>query len=137
MLQGSFFLTQRSLWEQLGGLDETFFMYGEESDYCLKAIQKGYRPIVTPKAKIIHHGGASETNLSDKMNKLLKSKVELINKHSSTWERPLHRALLLLYVINKTMTLHLLSIANSAKNEQAAEWGIVLKGRKSWLKGWR
>jgi GT2 family glycosyltransferase len=136
MLQGSFFLTQRSLWDQLGGLDETFFMYGEESDYCLKAIQKGYRPIVTPEAKIIHHGGASETNLSDKVVKLLKSKVELINKHSSSWEKPLHRTLLLLYVVNKTMTLRLLSITNSDKSDLSAEWQTVLADRKYWLKGW-
>jgi len=103
MLQGSFFLTLRSLWEQLGGLDEIFFMYGEECDFCLKAIQSGYRPIITPEAKIIHHGGASEANRSDRTIKLLKSKVELVNRHSSSWEERLHRALLLFYVINKTI----------------------------------
>jgi len=136
MLQGCFFLTQRSLWEQLGGLDETFFMYGEESDYCLKAIHQGYRPIITPNAKIIHHGGASEVTLSGKMIKLLKGKVELVNRHSSTWEKPLHRTLLLLYVINKTLTSRLLSIIKVKKKTQATEWKNILMERKSWLKGW-
>lgn len=137
MLQGSFFLTKRSLWEQLGGLDETFFMYGEECDYCLKAIKNGYRPIITPDAKIIHHGGASESSPSDRTVKLLKSKIELVNRHSSSWEKPLHRFLLLLYVINKTMTLRLSSIINTEKKSQAKEWSDVLLNRRSWLKGWR
>lgn len=137
MLQGSFFLTHRSLWKQLGGLDETFFMYGEECDYCLKAIQNGYRPIITPDAKIIHHGGASEASAADRTVKLLKSKIELVNRHSSSWEKPLHRFLLLLYVINKTITLHLSSILNTAKKSQAREWSDVFMNRRSWLKGWR
>jgi GT2 family glycosyltransferase len=136
LLQGCFFLTQRSLWQQLEGLDETFFMYGEESDYCLKAIQQGYRPIITPNAKIIHHGGASEVTLSGKMIKLLKGKVELVNRYSSTWEKPLHRTLLLLYVINKTITSHLFSFINTKKKVQATEWKNILMDRKSWLKGW-
>jgi GT2 family glycosyltransferase len=136
MLQGCFFLTQRRLWEQLGGLDETFFMYGEESDYCLKAIQQGYRPIVTPTAKIIHHGGASEVNLSGKMIKLLKGKIELVNRHSSTWEKPLHRTLLLFYVVNKTITSRLFSFIRTEKKAQATEWKNILMERKSWLKGW-
>lgn len=136
MLQGCFFLTQRHLWEQLGGLDETFFMYGEESDYCLKAINKDYQPIITPNAEIIHHGGASEVNLSGKMIKLMKGKVELVNRHSSIWQKPLHRTLLLLYIINKTMISHTIAIINNDKKAQANEWKIVLKQRKSWLKGW-
>jgi len=137
MLQGSFFLTLRSLWEQLDGLDETFFMYGEECDFCLKAIQNGYRPIVTPDARIIHHGGASEVNRSDRTVKLLKSKVELVNRHSSSWEKPLHRALILFYVFNKTMTLRLLSFISSKNKTQATEWNNILMDRKAWLKGWQ
>lgn len=136
MLQGCFFLTHRKVWELLGGLDETFFMYGEESDYCLKAKQNGYQPIVTPDAKIIHHGGASEISLSDKTIKLLKAKVELINRHSSNWEQPLHRSLLLLYVFNKTITTILFSLFKISSKTQAMEWKTVLMNKSSWMKGW-
>jgi len=85
VVTGCFFLTPRKLWEELEGLDETFFMYAEEADYCIRAIKKGYQPKVTPEAKIIHHGGVSETNLSGKMLKLLKGKSELINKHAHSF----------------------------------------------------
>ncbi len=136
MIQGCFFLTRRDLWEKMGGLDETFFMYGEESDYCLKAIELGYQPIITPTAKIIHHGGASEPSFSGKMIKLLKGKVELVNRHSKTWEKPLHKALLQFYVINKVVTSKLLSAIKPNKRDQAIEWQKVRHANASWLKGW-
>ncbi|KAG1694917.1 N-acetylglucosaminyl-diphospho-decaprenol L-rhamnosyltransferase [Nymphon striatum] len=40
VVTGCFFLTPRHLWTDLQGLDETFFMYAEEADYCIRAIKK-------------------------------------------------------------------------------------------------
>lgn len=136
ILQGCFFLTTRELWESIGGFDETFFMYGEEGDYCLKAIAKGKQPIITPEAKIIHHGGASEVNLSGKMIKLLKAKVELVNRHSRPLERPLHRGLLFTYVLNQLVTHQILSLIKPQHKARLAEWKTIFKARHDWLKGW-
>ena len=139
IVQGCFFLTKRDLWDQLGGLDESFFMYGEEADYCLKSIQMGYQPTITPAAKIIHHGGASEPTFSGKMIKLLKGKVELINRHSRKWEKPLHRMLLSFYVMNKTFSAIIFSIIKSNtedKKTKALEWQKVMQAQSSWSKGW-
>jgi len=137
VITGCFFLTPRPLWEELEGLDETFFMYAEEADYCIRAIKKGHQPRVTPNARIIHHGGVSETNLSGKMLKLLKGKAELINKHAKSWEKPIHKGLLLLHVLNKTMSLNLFSLINKNKIAARDEWRIVLKQRNEWLRGYR
>ena len=137
VVTGCFFLTPRVLWEQLNGLDETFFMYAEEADYCIRAIKKGYQPRVTPDARIIHHGGVSEVNLSGKMLKLLKGKAELINKHAKSWEKPLHKGLLLLHVFNKMASLKLLSLFKKDKQIALNEWRTVYKQRNEWLRGYR
>ena len=137
VITGCFFLTPRSLWEELEGLDETFFMYAEEADYCIRAIKKGYQPRVTPDARIIHHGGVSEINLSGKMLKLLKGKAELINKHAKSWEKPLHKGLLLAHVFNKYSVLKLFSFFNKSKKTTLSEWRIVYQKRNEWLKGYR
>lgn len=137
VVTGCFFLTPRKLWEELGGLDETFFMYAEEADYCLRAIKKGYQPRVTPEARIIHHGGVSETNVSGKMLKLLKGKAELINKHAHAWQKPLYKTLLLTHVANKTLALNLASLFKPAKIPLRDEWRRVLAQRKEWLKGYQ
>lgn len=137
VVTGCFFLTPRKLWQELNGLDETFFMYAEEADYCIRAIKKGYQPKITPNANIIHHGGVSETNLSGKMLKLLKGKAELINKHSGKWEKPFHRLLLLTHVFNKLISLKLLSILKKNKKLTHQEWQKVYNKRTEWLKGYQ
>jgi len=137
VITGCFFLTPRKLWEELEGLDETFFMYAEEADYCIRAIEKGYQPRVTPDARIIHHGGVSETNLSGKMLKLLKGKAELINKHAENWEKPIYKGLLQLHVFNKLLSLKLMSLIKKDKHSALSEWEIVYKQRKEWLRGYR
>jgi hypothetical protein len=137
VITGCFFLTPRTLWEELKGLDETFFMYAEEADYCIRAINKGYQPRVTPDARIIHHGGVSETNLSGKMLKLLKGKAELINKHAKNWEKPIHKGLLQLHVLNKLLSLKLISLIKDDKRDTLSEWQKIYKQRKEWLRGYR
>lgn len=137
VVTGCFFLTPRTLWEELEGLDETFFMYAEEADYCIRAIKNGYQPRVTPDARIIHHGGVSESNLSGKMLKLLKGKSELINKHAKSWEKPIHKGLLQLHVLNKLIAFKLLSFLKKDKQATLNEWQIIYDQRKEWLKGYR
>lgn len=137
VITGCFLLTPRVLWEKLKGLDETFFMYAEEADYCYRAIQIGYQPRVTPDARIIHHGGVSETNISGKMLKLLKGKAELINKHSNPMQKPIQKGLLLLHVFNKYLTLKIASLLKKEKRQISSEWKLVFDKRNEWLRGYR
>ncbi|PID48988.1 MAG: glycosyl transferase family 2 [Proteobacteria bacterium] len=132
IISGCFFLTTRYIWDQVGGLDPDFFMYAEEADFCLRARQYGYRPIVTPDARIVHHGGISHTRFSNKLIKLLKGKVELIERHVPSWKRPIYKFLLYFYVLNKHVS-HLLLKPSS---EQTREWQQVYAERSNWLKGY-
>ena len=58
VVTGCLCLVHRSVWEQLGGFDETFFMYGEDADLSARAHKLGYHPAITPEAVIVHHVGA-------------------------------------------------------------------------------
>ena len=58
-------------------------MYGEEADLCHRARQIGARPMITPTATIIHYGGASEAEKTDKRIKLLAGKITLMRRHWS------------------------------------------------------
>jgi hypothetical protein len=133
IVSGCFFLTTRALWDTLGGLDATFFMYAEEADYCLRAKALGYQPIVSPDARIIHHGGVSHSHFSGKQIKLLKGKVELVNRHVAGWQRPLYKGLLYLYVFNK----YALHSVLKPRSEQRREWQVIFAQRHDWLQGYR
>ena len=136
VITGCFFLTPRSLWESLEGLDETFFMYAEEADYCIRAIEKGYQPRVTPEARIIHHGGVSEANLSGKMIKLLKGKAHFIKKHEPSWKQPIYKGLLLAHVFNKYLSSGLAALLKKDAKAVHGEWKEIFKQRQAWLAGY-
>ncbi|MBU0653751.1 MAG: glycosyltransferase family 2 protein [Gammaproteobacteria bacterium] len=133
IVSGCFFLTTRELWDRLDGLDASFFMYAEEADYCLRAKALCNQPIVTPDARLIHHGGVSHNQFSGKQVKLLKGKVELINRHITPWKRPIYHFLLYLYVFNK----HVMHSLLKPHSEQRKQWQIVYEQRTDWLQGYR
>ena len=137
VLQGSFFLTSKQLWDQLEGLDERFFMYAEEADYCYRAKQLGYQAMITPTAQIIHHGGGSEKNLSGKMIRLLTGKTTFINKHHTVGRGFVMKSLLFTYICHKVILSTLLTWIKRDKEHKNREWWTVLKHSKTWLRGYQ
>lgn len=51
---GAFFMVRREAMEKVGMLDENFFMYGEELEWCLRFKQAGWKVGFVPETKIIH-----------------------------------------------------------------------------------
>jgi len=56
-VSGSCMLIRKEVVEQIGYLDELFFAYQEDADYCLRAHQVGWEVYYMPEAQIIHYGG--------------------------------------------------------------------------------
>lgn len=55
MLDDIFWLLPNNVFREVGYYSTNFFLYGEQNDYALRALKKGYKLIYTPKAKIWHH----------------------------------------------------------------------------------
>ncbi|EAR59927.1 glycosyltransferase family 2 protein [Neptuniibacter caesariensis] len=132
IVSGCFLLIKRSLWEQLQGFDEKFFMYAEDADLCLRARQLGANPMITPEATIIHYGGASEGVRADKMVRLLTAKTELIQSYWPRWKQPLGKLMLGLWVLTRIIALSI--VKPGSKN--LLSWKEVWKRRKIWFKGY-
>lgn len=64
VLTGAFMLMHRSLYNELNGFDEDFFMYGEDIDLCYRALKLGYKNYYFSDTTIIHFKG--ESTLKDK-----------------------------------------------------------------------
>jgi GT2 family glycosyltransferase len=56
---GAVMLVDRELHEDLGGWDESFFLYSEETDFCLRARDRGRPTVLEPTAVAEHIGGSS------------------------------------------------------------------------------
>lgn len=57
-VSGACLLTRTALWGQLGGLDERYFMYMEEVDYCLRVRKSGYMVGYSSACQVTHFEGA-------------------------------------------------------------------------------
>lgn len=59
VLAGAFMLLRRSVLDEIGLLDETFFMYGEDIDLSYRIVKAGYKNYYFPETTIIHYKGES------------------------------------------------------------------------------
>lgn len=66
-ISGAFMMFKREVYEKTGGLDETFFMYGEDLDLCYRVNKAGYKVYYVHSTEIIHYKGEStkRSNLNE------------------------------------------------------------------------
>lgn len=66
-LSGSCLMVRRSAWDDLGGFDESYFMYAEDVDICWRAAKRGWRVAYEPGATIVHAQGVSTDQVPYRM----------------------------------------------------------------------
>jgi N-acetylglucosaminyl-diphospho-decaprenol L-rhamnosyltransferase len=59
-VSGAFLLTRRALWESLEGLDERYFMYVEDVDYCLRVKRANWTVDYVAGVDVLHYEGAGK-----------------------------------------------------------------------------
>lgn len=86
-IMGSFFCIRRDLIKQIGPLDERYFIWFEEVDYCKMAKDAGWRVVYTPEFSIIHHGGESFAQVfAFKKQRMFNDSLrKYIHKHHGFW----------------------------------------------------
>lgn len=87
---GACLMVRRSLLQQLGGLDEEFFMYFEDVDLCRRLRQQGYRVRHVAEAEIVHFIGRSSGRDRERLQLVWEfSRIRYIEKHFSPLKRRL------------------------------------------------
>lgn len=73
---------RRNAIEQIGLMDDSLFMYSEETDWCLRFHKAGWTIHVDPLAEIVHLGGQSSMQVADNcVGHLFNSKIAYFRKH--------------------------------------------------------
>jgi len=84
---GACFLIKEQVLKSIELLDEGYFCYGEETDYCLRAKQAGYKIVYVPKAKVWHKGHQSSKKVSEFARYYgVRSRFRLMRKHATRWQ---------------------------------------------------
>ena len=85
VVRGCFMLVRRKAIEQVGVMDEQFFMYGEETDWCYRFRKNGWKVTFAPVGQIIHLGGASSRQDASRMRLQLSASILLFLRKHTTW----------------------------------------------------
>lgn len=81
-LTGAFMMVRRETFEQVGLLDEEFFMYGEDIDWCYRIKNAGWKIVYYPEAEIIHYkGGSSKRKKTKTIFEFYRAMYLFYNKH--------------------------------------------------------
>ena len=114
-ITGAAMLARREAIDEVGLMDEGFFMYSEELDWCRRFAEAGWRVVYLPSARIVHHvGKSSEQVMAARHIHFQTSKVRYFRKYHGTVAAELLRWYLLASYV----------------------WQLALEGAK-WLVGHR
>jgi GT2 family glycosyltransferase len=80
---GSFLLMRRACYEDVGELDERFFIYDEDVDWCFRARRAGWMVKYWPGARMVHLGASARPFMKDKTFVHFRSHLSYIKKNHS------------------------------------------------------
>lgn len=81
-VSGAALIVRREALEAVGPLDERYFVYAEEKDWCRRAAAAGYPTYFCPEAKIVHFGGAYAVDPA-LYRELVKSRLGYLRRHKT------------------------------------------------------
>jgi len=91
---GCFSLVRKEAIEQVGPMEEMYFVYGDDPDWCYRFKKKGWKIMFTPEAEIIHHGGQTTKQMPREFRlQLCGSQLIFVKLHRSRLTFPIARIL--------------------------------------------
>jgi N-acetylglucosaminyl-diphospho-decaprenol L-rhamnosyltransferase len=121
IITGCLLLTARETWATLRGMDERFFLYGEDADFSRRALAEGLRPVIVPDAVIVHAVGGSTSSSGLKMSMVMAGKATVLHAGWSPARRRAGIALLQ---------------AGALLRSRSATWRTVWRRRRDWRSGY-
>jgi hypothetical protein len=134
VITGCFLLASKAMWHELGGLDEHFFMYGEDVDLAIRARRARWRPVLCPAAMLIHEVGKSSETPAHKTLLLYRGKASLIRTH---WKGPAKWLGLFFLAAGTGLRAMFSGISGWFRRDgRVGRWQTLWRERRTWLKGY-
>jgi GT2 family glycosyltransferase len=125
VLSGAFWIARREAVERVGLLDEDFFFYGEDIDWCQRFRAAGWKVCFHPESEAIHYGGASSSTDPFRFN------IQLQHACLQHWEKYNGRCSTLTYllinILYHGLRLGACTIGGLVRTHDAS----VLKGKRA------
>lgn len=105
---GAVMLLSRDVISKVGKLDESFFLYAEEVDWCYRMKKNGLRMVYFPQAVFIHFMGKTNVNLQ-RYTQHVMARRQFAYKHFSTARARMFDMASLIFLINRGLLFLMLS----------------------------
>jgi GT2 family glycosyltransferase len=93
VIMGAFMLVRAAAIAQVGLMDERYFMYSEEVDWCYRFKEKGWKIYFCPHAETVHlWGGSSKRNQVKMLVQMYRSRISFFRRHYGQWSAALLKA---------------------------------------------
>ncbi len=103
-LKGACLILRHSALDQVGLLDEDYFMYTEEVDLCFRLQKAGWRLYWVPQAKVVHYGQQSINQVADEMfQQLYKTKIIFFRKSYGKTISRLYKVIILAMLLPRIL----------------------------------
>lgn len=140
VLNGGFMMVSRAVWEEIGGFDESFFLYSEEVDMFQRLRARGHAVLVDPGVKVMHDAGSGEAISATRVLYITTGRMHYARKHYGPlgarvagWAMWLNAAK---YVLMGGV-LARVSARNPRWREISQAWTPVFRERSRWWNGYR
>ncbi len=130
---GAFFLVRREVWEKLGGMDERFFFFLEETDFCLRARQAGFATVHLPQVSVWHgQGQTAKQDLAAARIEYWRSRYAYFAKHRGMAVRVALRCGLLVRLVVDSVFSGVLTAATFGQSRRWREKFAVHRALLFW-----
>lgn len=115
-IAGAFLMVRKAAIDQVGLLDEDFFFYGEDKDWCKRFWDKGWKIVFYPNAEAVHYGGGSTKDQVGFYIKQTHANMLFFRKHHSRIATMSYFMIELLHTIVRIFSSVLLFFIKSKRN---------------------
>lgn len=119
-IRGCFWIIRRKALDEVGLLDERFFFYGEDIDWCKRCRNAGWQIVLYPNAEAIHHGGASSSNAPIKFYlEMQKADLQYWRKHHGHFGSMGYLIIIMLREASRFVLASVMYVLSSRKRHHA------------------
>lgn len=134
VVSGGMMLVERPAWDEVGGFDRAFFLYGEDVDFCLRARRAGWSPRVTREAVYTHEVGSSSAG-SNRLTLVMRGRA---TTYLRNYPLPLGRLAAFLLVVGTGLRSRgaRLRPLGGRRAHAPEHWLDTWRRRREWQNGW-
>lgn len=139
ILSGAYMMVRSDIWREVGGFDESFTLYAEETDLCYRIRESGYTVYMTGKSRITHNSGSGNPHDPKRMLHQTRGVMQFFRKHNSSLQATIMGILIWLHSLERVVGSFLLTplLGLSRCRSLRKRMSLVLRHPTFWWHGWQ